>query len=177
MHGVIMKKALIPESLAIRYSIRVFNEPGDTQVLPDDGTDITVKIDDLTALKYKTWAHLSPMMRIKGLKWAEGGVQVGVSDISVIPEGVRYPEPLDSAEITKIHPAKMSLKKDTAYTRVEFKLQDGSWAKSDICHNFRNYPRWQRLISKGVGTKIYGVRIAKGIMPQTIDADSPVALL
>ena len=50
--------------------------------------------------------------------------------------------------IRKIHPLKNS-RNGNAFLRVEFKLENGTWAKTDLCPNFRNYSRWENLLKVG----------------------------
>lgn len=47
--------------------------------------------------------------------------------------------------ISKIHPPKLSANGDTSFIRVEFILEDGTWAKTDICKAYRNFKNWQGL--------------------------------
>lgn len=79
------------------------------------------------------------------------------------------------ATITKIHPPKSSDNNDTTFIRVEFKLEDGSWAKTDICKQYRNYERWVDIIQAGVGTVLNNLEF-KG-SGKMIDADSEVELV
>lgn len=75
------------------------------------------------------------------------------------------------AEITKILPFTKSRNSGT-YMRIEFKLEGGSWAKTDIVIGFRNYRRWKRVAR--VGNIVKGLKIKDLI---TIDADSPVQIV
>lgn len=71
--------------------------------------------------------------------------------------------------ISKIHPKKRSIGHHRFdFIRVEFKMEDGSWAKTDLCPDFRNFRRWKPILDAGVGVE--GM-ILRG---QTVDADSPV---
>lgn len=79
-------------------------------------------------------------------------------------------------KITKIHPTKKSFNGGYVFQRIDLKLEDGRWAKTDLCPTFRNYKNWKPLIDKGVGTIIQGLRIKGGVRVMTIDADSDVRL-
>ena len=80
------------------------------------------------------------------------------------------------AVITKIHHPKKSFNGGYVFQRIDMKLEDGKWAKTDICPSFRNYKIWKPLIDMGVGTEIKGVRVKGGVRVMTIDADSDVSL-
>lgn len=80
------------------------------------------------------------------------------------------------AEIRKIDKPKKSFNGSYIYQRVRFKLEDGKFAKTDLCPSFRNYKRWKPLLEMGEGTKIKGVRVKGGVRVMTIDADSDVSL-
>ena len=79
-------------------------------------------------------------------------------------------------KITKIHNPKQSYNGGYTFQRIDLKLEDGRWAKTDLCPNFRNYRNWKQLIDKGVGTEVQGLRIKGGVRVMTIDADSEVRL-
>jgi len=49
-----------------------------------------------------------------------------------------------TGEIIKIHEKKMS-RNGNVFIRVEFKMSDGSWAKTDLCPDYRNFNRWKGL--------------------------------
>jgi hypothetical protein len=51
-------------------------------------------------------------------------------------------------EITLIHPIKFGRNKEP-FIRVEFKMEDGSWAKTDLCLNYRNFEHWKWLLKVG----------------------------
>lgn len=51
--------------------------------------------------------------------------------------------------IIKIHPMKNS-RNGNRFIRVEFRMEDKSWAKTDICPDYRNYARWKDLLRSGV---------------------------
>ena len=79
-------------------------------------------------------------------------------------------------KIHKIHLPKQSYNGGYSFQRIDIKLDDGTWAKTDVCPTFRNFRNWKPLIEKGVGTKITGLIIKGGVRVMTIDADSPVRL-
>ena len=72
------------------------------------------------------------------------------------------------AEIIKIHRLKSS-KTEASFIRVEFKMEDGSWAKTDIVPVYRNYKRWKPLLAKGVGTQLDNLKLRR---EGEVDADS-----
>lgn len=43
---------------------------------------------------------------------------------------------------------------ESVYTRITFKMDDGSWAKTDIVDGYRNSVRWRPIIAAGVGTVV-----------------------
>lgn len=53
-----------------------------------------------------------------------------------------------NATISKIHPLKHS-RNGNSFIRVEFRMEDGSWAVTDLCPGFRNYSRWHGLLQIG----------------------------
>ena len=61
-----------------------------------------------------------------------------------------------TGEILEIHPPKLSRNGNT-YIRITFTLNNGKWAKTDVCPNFRNYKRWKPIIEAGKGTFIRGL--------------------
>ena len=69
-------------------------------------------------------------------------------------------------EIIKILPFKRSRNEGT-YLRIEFKLEDGGWAKTDLVLGFRNYCRWRRVAR--IGNVVRGLKIKDEM---TVDADS-----
>lgn len=71
-------------------------------------------------------------------------------------------------EITKIHKLKSS-QTEASFIRIEFKMEDGSWAKTDIVPIYRNYKRWKPIIKRGVGTVLKNLEFRT---PNEIDADS-----
>ena len=80
------------------------------------------------------------------------------------------------AVITKIDTPKKSFNGGYIFQRVRFKLEDGKWAKTDLCPTFRNYKNWKPLLDLGEGTEIKGLRVKGGVRVMTIDADSDVSL-
>ena len=74
------------------------------------------------------------------------------------------------AEITKIHPTKTS-RNGHSFIRVEFKLDTGKWAKTDLVPTFRNFKRWKPFLDKGIGTFLTGVKLKDN---GTVDADSVI---
>lgn len=69
-------------------------------------------------------------------------------------------------EIIKILPFKKS-RNEGVYLRVEFKLKDGKWAKTDLVPGFRNYRRWKNLLK--IGNWLSNLHLKDS---QTVDADS-----
>lgn len=69
--------------------------------------------------------------------------------------------------IIKIHPIKYSRNGQHVFTRVEFKLEDNTWAKTDLVQGYRNYPRWENLLK--VGNDLNGLVLKK---KGEVDADS-----
>lgn len=72
--------------------------------------------------------------------------------------------------ITKIHDLKYGQQYEACFRRVEFAVEGGHWAHTDLVPSFRNYARWQPI---EVGATYDGARM----IPDTskIDADSPVS--
>ena len=68
--------------------------------------------------------------------------------------------------ITKIDPLKNSRNKE-GYIRVHFKMEDGSWAITDLVPSYRNYGRWKNLLRKG--TDLSGLMMKSKMK---VDADS-----
>lgn len=50
--------------------------------------------------------------------------------------------------ISKIHDKKVGRNGNT-FIRVEFQMEDGSWAATDLCPAFRNWQRWEDLLITG----------------------------
>ena len=72
-----------------------------------------------------------------------------------------------TGEIIKILFFKKSRNEGEIYKRIEFKLENGKWAKTDLVLGFRNYWRWKRVAKLG-----NIVRNLKMKDEMTIDADS-----
>jgi len=72
-----------------------------------------------------------------------------------------------TGEIIKILPFKKSRNEDVCYLRVEFKLENGKWAKTDLVPSFRNYWRWKRVAR--LGNIVRNLRMKDEM---TVDADS-----
>lgn len=60
--------------------------------------------------------------------------------------------------IIKIHPIKHS-RNGNAFIRIEFQMEDGRWAKTDICPDYRNYQRWKDYLT--VGLSLDGLELKK----------------
>ena len=76
-----------------------------------------------------------------------------------------------TGEIIKILPFKKS-RNEGSYLRVEFRLENGQWAKTDLVPGFRNYWKWKRV--KRVGNIVKGLRMKD---ETTVDADSNPQLI
>lgn len=72
------------------------------------------------------------------------------------------------AKVTKIHPNKFS-RNGNMFTRIEFQLQDKSWAKTDVCPDYRNYKGWVPVLESGVGTEISNLKMRN---KSEVNADS-----
>lgn len=57
------------------------------------------------------------------------------------------------------------------YTRVTFKMEDGKWAKTDLCPEYRNFRNWTKILKAGEGIVVEGLTFKKA---GEVDADSPV---
>lgn len=68
--------------------------------------------------------------------------------------------------ITKIHQPIHS-RNGNVFIRVEFKMDNGAWAKTDLCPEFRNFVRWKDLLN--VGAALDGLEL-KG--DKEVNADS-----
>lgn len=76
------------------------------------------------------------------------------------------------ATIRKVHPIKIS-RNGNRFIRVDFVLEDGRFAKTDLCPDYRNFPRWSHIISRGPGTALGSLLIKKeGKKLVEINADS-----
>lgn len=72
------------------------------------------------------------------------------------------------AELIRVYQTRPS-KNGNMFTRLGFKLDNGSWVKTDVCPDYRNYEEWARLMRFGIGTKIKDFKMRDAT---TIDADS-----
>lgn len=72
------------------------------------------------------------------------------------------------ATLLKVLPVKQSVN-GNYYQRIEFTMADGSWAKTDVCPNYRNYARWKPVLASEPGTYLRGLRLKDN---GTVDADS-----
>ena len=66
--------------------------------------------------------------------------------------------------ITDIHNLKWG--NGSEFRRVTFKMEDGSWAKTDLCPTFRNFEKWKHLLK--VGVMLSNLRLKD---KKTVDAD------
>lgn len=78
------------------------------------------------------------------------------------------------ALLTKIDPLKESYNRHYSYYRLYFRLEDGTFAMTDIVPTYRNYKYWQEILLKGPGTKIDNVFLKS---KDKIDADSQVRII
>ena len=69
--------------------------------------------------------------------------------------------------ITKIHQPKESKNGKYIFIRVEFRLEDGTWAKTDLCPTFHNYKHWKNFLT--VGTELGELKMKA---PGEVNADS-----
>lgn len=139
----------------------------------EDGKTATLRIKT-TKIIGKTLSHLSIGMYVKGLRQLPDGTLNPESDIIVVAHGMER-----IAEVTRVDPPKKSRNGDTSYIRVCFRLwgYTDEFAKTDVCGTFRNRPKWDEIIKKGVGTKITGWSLMPNKIPQTINADSNIKIL
>lgn len=75
------------------------------------------------------------------------------------------------AQIIAIDQPKASRNGDVTFYRVKFKLEDGTFAMSDIVPRYRNFAYWRSVLQSGVGTWIDNVFLKS---PGKIDADSRI---
>ena len=61
------------------------------------------------------------------------------------------------------------------FIRVTFKMADGTWAKTDICPEYRNYMTWRKIIRAGVDTVLVGLKF-RDKSKSEINADSPARI-
>ena len=62
------------------------------------------------------------------------------------------------ATVKKIHPLKTS-RNHNSFIRVEFQLENGDWAKTDLCPDYRNFVRWKEMLRLGEGTVVSNVQM------------------
>jgi len=74
------------------------------------------------------------------------------------------------ATIIKVHPARYGARYHAMFMRVEFALENGDWAHTDLVPTYRNYAQWSPV---EVGATYEGVRLFEG-QASKVDADSPV---
>lgn len=72
--------------------------------------------------------------------------------------------------ITRIDLKKMG--NGAEFKRLCFEMDDGSWAKTDLCPTYRNWPRWRDLLA--IGNEL-GELMMKD--KSTVDADSHPVLI
>lgn len=75
------------------------------------------------------------------------------------------------AKLTKISHRKMSYNGDVDYYRLNFQLEDGSFAQTDVVPSYRNYAWWEPIVMAGVGTVIDHVMLRPSLKAKKIDAD------
>ena len=61
------------------------------------------------------------------------------------------------------------------FIRVTFKMDDGKWAKTDVCPEYRNYRTWKPIIRAGVDTVLVGLEF-RNKSKSEINADSPAKI-
>ena len=73
-------------------------------------------------------------------------------------------------KIIKIHPLKVS-RNNNIFRRIEFELENGDWAKTDICPDFRNYKNWTQILTskEPIGEEYAGLKLRKS---GEVDGDS-----
>lgn len=97
--------------------------------------------------------------------WASVGVRFYTTPQ---PNRKRGEYKIMKATVRKVHPHRMS-RNGNSFIRVEFVLEDGKWAETDLCPDYRNFSRWTRIIDAGVGTEIDNIRFKR---PGQVDGDS-----
>lgn len=70
--------------------------------------------------------------------------------------------------LVRILPLTLS-RSEGAYYRLEFKLENGEWAATDIVTKYRNYSRWAPIIKLGVGTTLENLELKAS---NKVDGDS-----
>ena len=73
-------------------------------------------------------------------------------------------------KIIKIHPLKVS-RNNNIFRRIEFELEDGNWAKTDICPDYRNYKNWTCVLNSkdALGEEYGGLKLRR---KGEVDGDS-----
>ena len=56
--------------------------------------------------------------------------------------------------VTKIDPPKENSWHSGVFIRVYFKIDDGTWAQTDVVPGFRNYAYWKSIIEAGPDTRV-----------------------
>ena len=56
--------------------------------------------------------------------------------------------------VTKIDPPKENSWHSGVFIRIYFKMDDGTWAQTDVVPTFRNYRYWKPIIESGVDTRV-----------------------
>ena len=69
-------------------------------------------------------------------------------------------------KIIKIHPLKSS-RTEKSFIRVEFLLDNGEWAKTDLVPSYRNYARWKPFM--GIDVFVDNLKLRR---KGEVDADS-----
>jgi len=77
------------------------------------------------------------------------------------------------AKILKIEDPKISQNGDVKFYRVKMRLEDGTFAMTDIVPKFKNYAWWKNIIKHGKGYWIEGVKLRS---VGKVDADSMVKI-
>lgn len=77
------------------------------------------------------------------------------------------------ATVKKIHPNKFS-RNGNVFTRIEFIMSDNSWAKTDVCPDYRNYKGWVPVLEAGVGTEIDNLKMRN---KSEVNADSSPVII
>lgn len=78
------------------------------------------------------------------------------------------------AEVTRIHPKKLSQDGVNHYIQIDFITEDG-YARTYLVDEYLNQEKWQEVISGGRGTTISGYKTAVKD-PRLINADSNIQI-
>jgi predicted nucleic acid-binding Zn ribbon protein len=78
-------------------------------------------------------------------------------------------------QIHNLKPAKGAGLKNygSRFIRITFKMDDGSWAKTDVCPEYRNFNRWKKIIKAGEGIVVDGLQFRAS---HEVNADSPAKI-